>query len=83
MLEGIYFYHAADCGVPPVDRNVKLNYSSTLDGSVLTLTCENDKPVINSTDENILNVMCYSNGSWIPNPAKFTCSSTTTTLPGT
>ena len=32
-------YDAADCGVPLVNRNVKLNYTSTLDGSVLVLAC--------------------------------------------
>ena len=29
---------AADCGVPLVDSNAMLDYNSTLDGSVLTLT---------------------------------------------
>ena len=73
--------HAANCGVPLVDRHVKLNYSSTLDGSVLTLVCENE---INTTGKEILSVTCHSNGNWIPDPAKFTCSSFTTvavTLP--
>ena len=42
--------------------------------SVLTLTCENDI----STDEENLHVTCHSNGSWIPDPAQFTCSSFTT-----
>ena len=72
-------YHAADCGEPHVDGNVKLNYSSTLDGSILILTCENDT----STDEEILQVTCHSNGNWIPNPADITCSSFTTVPPGT
>ena len=72
-------FHAADCGVPLVNRNVKLNYNSTLDDSVLTLTCENDT----STDEQILLVMCHSNGGWIPDPAQFTCASFTTVPPGT
>ena len=61
--------HTADCGVPV--SNATLNYSSTLEGSVLILTCENDT----STDEQALNVTCHSNGSWIPDPANFTCSS--------
>ena len=65
-----------------MNRNVKPNYSSTLDGSVLILTCENEMPSINTTDEQILNVTCHSNGNWIPDPAEFTCSSFTTTPPG-
>ena len=54
-------------------------YSSTLDGSVLILTC-ND--TFNITDEQILIVICHSDGNWIPDPAKFTFSSFTTILPG-
>ena len=73
----------ADCGVPLVNGNIKLNYSSTLDGSVLILTCENEMSSINTTDEEILSVTCHSNGSWIPNPADFTCSLFTTVPPGT
>ena len=83
---------AADCGVPLLDRNVKLYYSSTLDGSVLILTCENN----NTTNEQILIVMCRSNGSWIPNPTSIaaahhnknsadlikSCSSSMTVQPG-
>ena len=53
-----------------VDRNLKLDYSSTLEGSLLTLTCENEIS-LNSTTEMTLNVTCHSNGSWIPNPADF------------
>ena len=61
---------------------MKLNYNSTLDGSVLILTCENEIPIINTTDEQILIVTCHNNGNWIPSPAEFTCSSFTTILPG-
>ena len=74
--------HAADCGAPHVNRNVKLYYSSTLDGSFLILTCENNS----TTDEQILIVMCHSNENWIPNPADFikSCSESlfTTVPPG-
>ena len=63
---------------------VKLNYISTLDGSVLTLTCENEMSNMNTTDEEILNVTCHSNGSWIPDPADFIRScSPLITVPGT
>ena len=60
-----------------MNSNVKLkfNFSSTLDGSVLVLICEN---VINTTDERTFSVTCHSNGSWIPDPAEFTCTSFTT-----
>ena len=73
-------YNAADCGVPLVDRNVTLNYSSTLEGAVLILTCKND-----TTVEQILHLTCHSSGNWIPDPAQFTCSelSFTTVPPGT
>ena len=66
-----YIMHTADCGVPLVNSNIKLNYSSALDGSVLILTCENEISSINTTDEEILIVTCHNNGSWIPNPAQF------------
>ena len=62
--------HTADCGLPPANRNIKLNYSSTLESSVLTLICENEIS-LNSTTETTLSVTCDSNGSWIPNPADF------------
>ena len=74
LLHGLIEY-TADCGVPL--SNAKFNYSSTLEGSVLIVTCENDT----STDEQTLSVTCHSNGSWIPNPADFTCSSFITTAP--
>ena len=72
--------HTADCGVPLVNRNVKLYYSSTQDGSFLILICENNS----TTDEQILIVMCHNNGYWIPTPADFiqSCSSFTTVPPG-
>ena len=76
-------YNAADCGVPLVDRNVMLDYSSTLEGSILTLTCEND--TCTSADREILrlSVTCHSSGNWIPDPTQFTCSPSTTVPPGT
>ena len=69
-----------------MDRNVTLSYNtSTLEGSILTLsqTCEND--ISNSTERRILrlNVTCHSSGNWIPDPAQFTCSPSTTVPPGT
>ena len=63
-----------------MDRNIKLNYSSTLEGSVLTLTCENEMSLKSTTET--LSVTCDSNGSWIPNPADFiqSCSPFSTTV---
>ena len=72
------------CGVPVVNKNVKLNYTSTLEGSVLTLTCENETSTMNITDEQILSVTCHSSRSWIPDPDDFikSCSPLTiTTVP--
>ena len=77
-----------------MDRNIKLNFNSTLEGYVLILTCDNYLTSnINGTDERILKVTCYSNTTnWIPDPADFiescslvsttTTTTTTTTLPG-
>ena len=45
-----------------MNRNIKLDYISTLEGFVLILTCDNAE---------ILNVTCHSNESWIPDPADF------------
>jgi hypothetical protein len=54
-----------------VDRNVTLNYSSTLEGSrsVLVLTCDSDIP--ESIIKQIVTVTCHSSGNWIPDPAQF------------
>jgi hypothetical protein len=80
-------YHTADCGVPLVNSNVKQNYNSTLEGSVLMLTCENEIGIsnmhINMTDEQTLSVTCHSSGNWIPCPDQFTCSLFTTVPSGT
>ena len=70
-----------------MNSNVKLYFSSTLDGYVLILTCENEilTSNTNDTDEQILQVTCHSNAtSWVPDPADFikSCSSFSTTLPG-
>ena len=59
-----------------MDRNVILNYNSTLEGSrsILILTGENDISII----KRIITMTCHSSGSWIPDPAQFTCSPSTT-----
>ena len=63
-----------------MDRNIVLNYTSTLDGSVLMLTCENDTSRL--THEQINIATCHSSGKWIPDPTQFTCSSLTSVPPG-
>ena len=64
-----------------MDRNVTLNYISTLEDFILTLTCKDDT----SADGQILrlSVTCHSSGNWIPDPTQFTCSPSTTVPPGT
>ena len=73
-----------------VNRYVKLNFSFTLEGSVLILTCENEKlmSTTNATDQQVLKVICHSSAtSWNPDPTDFiescSISSFTTPLPGT
>ena len=65
-----------------MNRYVKLNYSSTLEGSVLILTCDSEKLMsntkLNATGEQVLEVICHSNTtSWNPDPTDFieSCSS--------
>ena len=55
-----------------MDRNVTLNYNSTLEGSVLALTCEFQ----NDTSINEQMIICHSSGNWIPDPThdQFICS---------
>lgn len=66
-----------------MNSTVKLNYSSTLEGAVLMLTCENEDSNMhmNITDEQVLIATCNRNGNWIPDPAEFTCLSFTTVPP--
>ena len=67
-----------------MDRNVTLNYNSTLAGSrsVLVLSCESDIPAV-SIIKHIITVTCHSSGNWIPDPAQFTCSPSTPVPRGT
>ena len=79
----VYTLHTANCGVPLVDRSVMLNYSSTLEGSVLiNIDLWNEISNMNATDEQVLKVTYHSNGHWIPDPAQFPCSLSTTPLSG-
>ena len=59
-----------------MDRNVTLSYSSTLEGSVLVLTCENDTSINEQ-------MTCHSSGIWIPDPTQFSCSPSITVPSGT
>ena len=57
-----------------MNSNVKLNYTSTLEGSVLVLTCEKEiSNIMKTTDEQVLIATCYSSGSWTPDPSEFAC----------
>ena len=78
-LESLYYsiaccvyLHAALCGIPVLNSNINLHFSSTLAGSVLILTCQND--TVTDHDEQILIATCHRNGSWIPNPAQYKCA---------
>ena len=59
----------ADCGHPIVNSNVSLNYSSTLEDSLLTFQCKDGL-----FPEDVFTASCYQNGSWIPNPSSHTCA---------
>ena len=79
-----YIIHTANdgCRLPMLNRYIKLNLSSTLEDSVLILTCENEN-LMSST--NVLEVICHSTAtslSWNPDPTDFieSCSSITTTV---
>jgi hypothetical protein len=63
IINGYNYFNTADCGLPLENRNVTLNYSSTLEGSrsVLVLTCESDIPV--SIIKQIVIVTCHSSGN--------------------
>ena len=77
IMNGRNAFHTADCGVPLMSSNVELNYTSTLEGAVLTFTCKNEMSNISITNETIFNVTCHSSGNWIPDPAVLikSCSS--------
>ena len=67
-----------------MNKNIELNYNSTLEGSRLTLACENDTDMPNiNASTTILNVACHSDRNWVPNPTNFieSCSTITTAPP--
>ena len=76
-MNGRNAFHTADCGVPLMSSNFELNYTSTLEGAVLTFTCKNEMSNINITNETVFDVTCHSSGNWIPDPAVLikSCSS--------
>lgn len=61
---------AIDCGRPSINFNVNAIYDTTLLDSRMLLTCADGL-----LPSGIPIAQCYSNGSWIPNPANFTCKS--------
>ena len=60
---------AANCGVPaPPDNGTIVNYTSTLEGSVVNYQCN---PGFGPLGE--MSAVCAANGSWSPDPADVTC----------
>ena len=68
QLISLYNY-TADCGHPILNSNVSLNYSSTLEDSLLTFQCKDGL-----FPEDVFTASCYQNGSWIPNPSGHACA---------
>ena len=52
-----------------MNSNVSLNYSSTLEDSLLIFQCKKGL-----FPDNIFIARCYQNGSWIPNPSDHACA---------
>ena len=60
---------AANCGVPvPPDNGTIVNYTSTLEGSVVNYQCN---PGFGPLGE--MSAVCVANGSWRPDPADVAC----------
>ena len=70
-----------------MNRNIKLNFTSTLEGAILILTCDNYLTSnVNARDKQVLTVTCHSNTtSWNPDPADFidSCLPLSVTTPHT
>ena len=58
-----------DCGIPSINSN---NITITYNLSTATLKCREG---LFPTDT--VTLRCYDNGTWIPNPADFRCTSNT------
>ena len=59
----------ADCNTPIVNSNVGMNYSSSLEDSLLKFQCEDGL-----FPDRVFTARCYRNGSWIPNPSGHVCA---------
>ena len=60
---------AANCGVPvPPDNGTIVNYTGTLEGSVVNYQCN---PGFGPLGE--MSAVCAANGSWSPDPADVIC----------
>ena len=64
-------YNIVDCDTPVVNSNVSLNYSSTLEDSLLTFQCKDGL-----LPDDVFTSRCYRNLSWIPNPSSHACATT-------
>ena len=62
-----------DCRAPQFTRdncNVNVNYSSTLEGSMLHFSC-----VEGYLPSDVFTATCHPNGSWVPDPTSHVCTS--------
>ena len=60
--------YMVDCGAPQ-STNVSVNYSSTLEGSILQFCCaEGFLP------SDAYTAICHPNGSWVPDPTSYVCT---------
>ena len=68
----VLYIVVVDCGRPTVSVNVSVTYTFTLFNARLTLMCGDGL-----VPAGVSIAQCVSNGSWIPDPADFTCNSAT------
>ena len=62
-------YNAVTCDTPMANSNVNLNYSSTLEDSLLTFQCKDGL-----LPEDMFTSRCYRNRTWIPDPSGHACA---------
>ena len=62
-------FNLVDCTIPMVNSNISLNYSSTLEDSLLIFQCEEGLFPCG-----VFIARCHRNGTWIPNPSNHKCT---------
>ena len=60
MIACLHAY-TVNCDTPEVNGDISLNYNSTLEGSLLTIECEESSRLT-------VTVTCLSDGNWSPDP---------------